>query len=56
MRADGGEANDIAVRANARWNARAELDEDTRCIGVGIGDGQWLIDFKSRTLPSRFDG
>ena len=46
MRTDRGETDDVAIRANAGRDACTELDENTRCISVGICDAQRLIDFK----------
>ena len=40
MRADGGEADDVAVGTDAARNFAAELQQDARRVSVGIGDLQ----------------
>ena len=46
-----GETNDVAVRAGAGRNARAELDQDTRRVSVGICDAQRVINFEVMHIP-----
>ena len=46
VRTGRGEADNVAVRASARRDARAELDQDARRIVVRVGDKQWLIDLE----------
>ena len=46
MRADGGETDDIAIRARAGRHAHAELDQNTWSVGIRICDIEWLIDFE----------
>jgi hypothetical protein len=44
VRTSGGEADDVAVRPDARWDARAELDQDAGRITIWIGYVQRLIE------------
>ena len=46
MRTDGGEADDVAIGADAGWNAYAELDEDAGRVSVRVGDVDRLIDLE----------
>ena len=46
VRADGREADDVAVRPGAALHALAELDEDAGRVAVRIGDVQRLVDLE----------
>ena len=46
MRADGREADDVAVRTNAARDFAAELQQDAWRIRVGIGDLQGGVGFE----------
>ena len=46
MRADGREADDVAIGADARRDTFAELEQDARRIGIRIGDLHGFIDFQ----------